>query len=475
MGLIDKINKMAADARRLEESLYAIALAEVANEDIKPGLWAKAFADSRGNDAVAKAIYLKLRVQSLRDELAALDRKIQQFEADPIAASTPASAPVTETESPPASVQESASAGDAYDAIDVVAQPTNGWWQNVAVAILIVAIAVLIGYIGSQDQSSGGSRNEERTPADQPAASAAASSATPVTSEPTLPVQSYVSFKSSDQHALVPRGITEVATIAGPLQIRRASNQQRLFLNGSVVELPESFYSFLSITHYSSQDIVLVAMNCGGSACTYLDLAFLRLYARRPMIVETEPRFQFPGDLTERVQQGITLHGETIYVSLGLLDGQHRLASISPMDPLTMSAASAQIEPLSPDDCAMTMTMLDMCANWQTPCSDDSALEFPNNCPDAALPVYRAVKYLAHHTTGLNLPVFAATCTKASELGMTPSKAFVESDICSGADPTQWSAPGTRGIEPQDASPAMASPDTSAAAPANATPASAFD
>ena len=79
MGLFSKLNRIAADARRAEEALYAMAAEEVANGDVKPGLWAKAFADSDGQESRAQATYLKLRVQQMKDELAALDRALHKF------------------------------------------------------------------------------------------------------------------------------------------------------------------------------------------------------------------------------------------------------------------------------------------------------------------------------------------------------------------------------------------------------------
>lgn len=45
-----------------DKDLYAIAGQEVANGVVDTGLWTKAFAESSGNDALAKALYLKMRV-----------------------------------------------------------------------------------------------------------------------------------------------------------------------------------------------------------------------------------------------------------------------------------------------------------------------------------------------------------------------------------------------------------------------------
>ena len=46
-----------------EDDLYAAALAEVQAGTTRPGLWAKAFADSEGDENKSKALYIKLRVQ----------------------------------------------------------------------------------------------------------------------------------------------------------------------------------------------------------------------------------------------------------------------------------------------------------------------------------------------------------------------------------------------------------------------------
>lgn len=51
-----------------EEAYYEMAAAEVGSGTIRKGLWAKALADALGDENKAGAIYIKLRVQSMRDE-----------------------------------------------------------------------------------------------------------------------------------------------------------------------------------------------------------------------------------------------------------------------------------------------------------------------------------------------------------------------------------------------------------------------
>jgi hypothetical protein len=57
-----------------EEGIYAAAMCELKTGAVREGLWAKAFAESEGNEAKSQALYIKLRVQHeqqwrLREEL----------------------------------------------------------------------------------------------------------------------------------------------------------------------------------------------------------------------------------------------------------------------------------------------------------------------------------------------------------------------------------------------------------------------
>jgi len=62
-----------------EEQFWAEALVEFDGKSRRPGLWAKAFSEAQGSEAVAKATYLKVRAGELRNEhqedVAAKNRK----------------------------------------------------------------------------------------------------------------------------------------------------------------------------------------------------------------------------------------------------------------------------------------------------------------------------------------------------------------------------------------------------------------
>jgi uncharacterized protein YaiL (DUF2058 family) len=66
-----------------EESLFGIAANEIAAQTISPGLYAKALAESEGDEAKARARYITLRVDMLRSERnALLEQKTLQLQLE---------------------------------------------------------------------------------------------------------------------------------------------------------------------------------------------------------------------------------------------------------------------------------------------------------------------------------------------------------------------------------------------------------
>jgi len=92
MGLFDKVKKTTIESRRYEEKLYEVALEEVEAGEVRKGLYAKAIAKADGDKEKADGIYLKLRVQSIMDDIESdqIDRRdnerafkaIQVFESE---------------------------------------------------------------------------------------------------------------------------------------------------------------------------------------------------------------------------------------------------------------------------------------------------------------------------------------------------------------------------------------------------------
>jgi len=73
LGFFSSTKAKLAASKLAEEQLYAHAAEEVASGQIRQGLWAKAIAETGGDEAAAKAHYLKLRVEIMRAEAEVMD------------------------------------------------------------------------------------------------------------------------------------------------------------------------------------------------------------------------------------------------------------------------------------------------------------------------------------------------------------------------------------------------------------------
>ena len=73
MGLLDKLKRKVettlADSRLEEELIYKHILEEMDSGVIRDGLYAKAMANSNGDEAKANSLYMKYRLQSVKDAM----------------------------------------------------------------------------------------------------------------------------------------------------------------------------------------------------------------------------------------------------------------------------------------------------------------------------------------------------------------------------------------------------------------------
>lgn len=67
--MFEKQKKLASDLRAAEEALFELAWEEIEKDEVKSGLWAKAFASAKGDENATKAAYIALRVQELSADL----------------------------------------------------------------------------------------------------------------------------------------------------------------------------------------------------------------------------------------------------------------------------------------------------------------------------------------------------------------------------------------------------------------------
>jgi len=78
MSLFDKFK--SHEEKFSEEALYAAVLKEMESGIRKDGLWAKALAKSEFNHDKAKALYIELRVQSVKDENDFLQKEVRRLD-----------------------------------------------------------------------------------------------------------------------------------------------------------------------------------------------------------------------------------------------------------------------------------------------------------------------------------------------------------------------------------------------------------
>ena len=69
MGIIDNITGWGPLTRRQEQQLYGLVASELESGFKEKGLWLKALAETGGDETRAISKYVKLRVQSLADEI----------------------------------------------------------------------------------------------------------------------------------------------------------------------------------------------------------------------------------------------------------------------------------------------------------------------------------------------------------------------------------------------------------------------
>jgi len=83
MNIFTSAKAKLAAQKLAEEQLYEFAAEEIAANNIRPGLWAKAIAESDGDDAKAKARYIKLRVETMKAEADLSSYAASQFKPEP--------------------------------------------------------------------------------------------------------------------------------------------------------------------------------------------------------------------------------------------------------------------------------------------------------------------------------------------------------------------------------------------------------
>lgn len=67
--MLEKITNLIRARRQSETAIYEVVAKELQTGAVANGLWTKAYANSSGDKSKAEALYIKYRVQSIKDEL----------------------------------------------------------------------------------------------------------------------------------------------------------------------------------------------------------------------------------------------------------------------------------------------------------------------------------------------------------------------------------------------------------------------
>ena len=138
MGLLEDLKAQGASSRITEEALYAEALREIEQGIRRDGLWAKALSQAKMQEDEARARYIELRVQALRDEIALIEKSM----ADAVHIAPKRNA---EELTRPSSTSMHAKRSVAIDPERNRDPKTLKEWGNVAIgAIFIILIWVLL-------------------------------------------------------------------------------------------------------------------------------------------------------------------------------------------------------------------------------------------------------------------------------------------------------------------------------------------
>jgi len=133
MGIFSSTKAKLAASKLVEEQLYEAAANEVASGQIRQGIWAQAIAETDGNEAAAKARYLKLRVEIMKAEADVMTYATEQATKASRESEESHSDADTESKMEPT---PQASEGSAMS--DAMIFLTVGLW----LAIMIIAIAL---------------------------------------------------------------------------------------------------------------------------------------------------------------------------------------------------------------------------------------------------------------------------------------------------------------------------------------------
>jgi hypothetical protein len=121
-----------------------------------------------------------------------------------------------------------------------------------------------------------------------------------------------------------------------------------------------------------------------------------------------------------------------VHVDLGVWDGVRRTGMLTSHGDPWLVSVQEPARRLDRNECRDVQRALEACAAIRG-CRSLSGISSALSASHVA-----NVRRLFHETTGLDSSGFRSVCLRSCELGLTPTREFVQRRVCSGAQPDQW-------------------------------------
>jgi hypothetical protein len=371
------------------------------------------------------------------------DRVVTDAAPQPLVAPSPALPPVPSPVSTPVPLPESttarspavssmpapalrpASSPSASATARTTAAGGRGWrsWSWAAVTLLVgVAVYALIV---RQDSSTRSAPSVSALDAREPV------TAVTTTVQPAAPADA----SRLESQEVLSKARLPIATTAGNLTIGHTGEstaRPAVLLDG--VAVPGLRNDAVSLTHrtvYSDREIVVGFTRCNGSIapCGVQQPFWLELRPGQPPTVRRATGLWVgPGTGAGRV----VASANGVQVDLGVWNGERRSATLTAASDVTVAGRREPRRPLNRADCATVIKAAESCATSRD-CSS-----FKSSARSIPASRWERLTRLYHESTGLDAAAFRALCVRSCELGLTPSNAFIQRRVCSGAAPDQW-------------------------------------
>lgn len=179
---------------------------------------------------------------------------------------------------------------------------------------------------------------------------------------------------------------------------------------------------------FPDREVVVVFTDCTatGANCGALRPTWLVLQANAEPIVKSTL------SVLSRDGGAVTSLDTGVHVELGVLDGSRRTALLTYRNDVFLTRLPEPRVPLNRNSCRTVIRSLERCA------ASRDCESLPSSASRLDASQRRELRRIFHETTGFDAPAFAVLCQRSCELGITPSAAFVRTNLCNGSPPTQW-------------------------------------